>query len=543
MSSSFISRVCLAGLSGLLFPFCFAPYDLGWLAWVVLIPLHLALRSCTAKQAFWTGWSAGLLMFVGTISWVVTAMHTYGKMPLFLGYAVMLLLAAYLGLYVALYAVLLVKWHAAFPILFALAAPCLWVALELARTYLFTGLPWVLFGYSQYRWLPIIQIADHTGVYGISFLLVLVNVAGAIAVSWIIQRFVRHAQTRFPWPAPSAALILVIAAFIYGTGHVLPGSSPRAQGIEIALIQPNIDQAQKWDRNRRLEILQQYTALTRRAPSDADLIVWPEAATPFLFEEEPAYRAYLQDLVQSRRIPLLFGSPALRYQPDGRPYLLNSAYLLSPTGDIAARYDKRHLVPFGEYIPLRSFLFFLNKLVVGIGDFRAGTAPSVLTLPRSGTDGEAPDPSPPVHLGVAICFEVIFPNLTRELVMNGADLMVTITNDAWFGRSAAPYQHFSMTVLRAVENRVAYARAANTGISGFIAPDGRILASTPIFTAQTTSGHVPVSASGTFYSRYGDLFSYLCAIITAIFFLAAVWQGPVGLSAFHRLTKNHRTSR
>lgn len=537
MNRQFFGRAAFASSSGLLFPFCFAPYDQGWLAWIVLIPLHLALRSCTGKQAFWIGWLTGLLMYVGTIAWVVTAMHTYGKMPLVLGYAVMLLLAGYLGLYVAVYALVSAAWQGAFPILFALGAPCLWVGLELARTYLFSGFPWVLFGYSQYRWLPIIQIADHTGVYGISFLLVLVNVAGALAASWLFRRYVQRASAPVPWPALASALALFVLAFSYGSVHVLPKADPPARALDVALIQPNIDQGQKWNVKRRLEILKQYTTLTKRAPSDTDLIVWPEAATPFLFEDETAYRAYVQDLVRSQETPLLFGSPALRYYPDGRPYLLNSAYLLAPDGEIAARYDKRHLVPFGEYIPLRSILFFLNKLVVGIGDFKAGTVPTVLELPRSGADA-----GDPVHLGVTICFEVIFPSLTRELVLNGADLMVTITNDAWFGRSAAPYQHFSMTVLRAVENRVAYARAANTGVSGFIAPDGRIQSATPIFTEQTVAGQVSSSASGTFYTRYGDLFAYLCAIIAGIFVLAAVWQGPVRFAAFHRLSKHHKLS-
>jgi apolipoprotein N-acyltransferase len=182
---------------------------------------------------------------------------------------------------------------------------------------------------------------------------------------------------------------------------------------------------------------------------------------------------------------------------------------LTESGDIAGRYDKRHLVPFGEYIPLSSsLLFFLDKFVVGIGDFIPGTGPLTLTLPQ-------PPNQEKVRFGVAICFEVIFPDLVRRIAKEGADFLVTITNDAWFGDSVAPYQHFGMVVLRAVENRVAFARAANTGISGFIAPDGRIVKTTPIFTQEAVTGMIPLRTTTTFYSEHGDVFAWGCVIIAA----------------------------
>ena len=231
-------------------------------------------------------------------------------------------------------------------------------------------------------------------------------------------------------------------------------------------------------------------------------------------------------LARAYNVPLLFGSPVLRHFSSGRPYLLNSAYLLSPDGVILGRYDKRHLVPFGEYIPLRPALFFLEKLVEGIGDFEAGTVPTVLDLPiRSGADGNS------VKFGVVICYEVIFPHLVREFTANGAQLMVTITNDAWFGQSAAPFQHFGMVVLRAVENRVAFARSANTGISGFIDPQGRILHATSIFTEEVVTGRIPVGRVRTFYTQQGDVFAYGCVIITGLFLLVARLQRKVGTGA------------
>ena len=189
--------------------------------------------------------------------------------------------------------------------------------------------------------------------------------------------------------------------------------------------------------------------------------------------------------------------------------------MLSPEKLLTGRYDKRHLVPFGEYVPLKWLLFFLEKLVVGIGDFKPGQGP--MTLPLSISSEKIP-----VSIGVPICYEIIFPDLVRRMAKEGANLLVTLTNDAWFGDSSAPYQHFSMAVFRAVENHLPLARAANTGVSGFIGPDGRILEETPIFTQQAMTGSLPLrTAPPTFYTQYGDAFSWGCVILTGIFLIAS----------------------
>jgi len=307
------------------------------------------------------------------------------------------------------------------------------------------------------------------------------------------------------------SLITFGLVFAYGSWSLSRYTSlhPQPETLTIGLVQANIDQAHKWNKAYRQDTLNRYASLTEKASRGTDFIIWPEAATPFLFEREPVYQENVKDLVRRTNVPLLLGSPALRFHQDGHPYLLNSAFLLNQKGNIQGRYDKRHLVPFGEYIPLHSFLFFLDKLVTGIGDFEPGTGSTTLTLPDR-------IHHPSLHFGVPICFEVIFPNLVRRMVNDGVDFMVTITNDAWFGTSAAPYQHFGMVVLRAVENRVAFARAANTGISGFIAPTGRILASTPIFTEQAVTGAIPLRTGSSFYSENGDVFAWLCVIIGSI---------------------------
>jgi apolipoprotein N-acyltransferase len=530
MTHSLARSLVLAGASGLFIPLSFPKSDLGFLAWIALVPLHWALDGKNKAQAFWIGWLSGTIAFTGMMAWVVTAMTTYGKVPLAISYGILLLLTAYLGLYVGLYSAGAVWFQSLIPRYGYFVFPCLWVTLELVRTYALSGLPWGLLGYSQYRHIEIIQIADHMGVYGISFLIVLVNVALAEFLSWLMPYFRNFRPARLPWELAAMAILLVTLSWQYGLATLseVPFSDVPRTSITVGVVQPNIDQAVKWDTAYREETLARFDRLTEKLGRATDLVVWPEAATPFVFEREPGYQLQLIALANRVRSPILFGSPALRFYPDRRPYLMNSAYLLSPDGQVLGRYDKQHLVPFGEYIPFKSsFLFFLDKLVEGIGDFEAGTGPTVLSLtpnPKSATTGTAASTLRPINFGVVICYEVIFPNLVRQFAANGAEFMVTVTNDAWFGPSAAASQHFSMVVFRSVENHLAFARSANTGISGFIDPFGRILETTPIFTEQAAKATMQVWRPYTFYSRYGDVFAYGCVIICALLFLFGIFR-------------------
>ena len=238
------------------------------------------------------------------------------------------------------------------------------------------------------------------------------------------------------------------------------------------------------------------------------------------FEREKEYQLQLIAWAERAQAPILLGSPALRFYPDRRPYLLNSAYLLGRDGTVLGRYDKHHLVPFGEYIPLKSsFLFFLDKLVEGIGDFEAGPGQTTLSFSPKSWSTERSAGSRPVKFGVAICYEVIFPDLVRRFAANGAEFLVTITNDGWFGPSSAPAQHFAMVVFRSVENHLAFVRAANTGISGFIDPFGQIIEATPLFVEQASYTTIPTRQARTFYSYYGDVFAHACVIICALLIL------------------------
>ena len=507
------TRLIAIGLTGLIHPLCFPHFDLGWLAWVVLVPLHWGLTGLTTRKALWYGWLAGTIAFTGTIPWVITAMNQFGQVPFVVSALLMLLLATYLGLFVGAYAWGYARLQQGYSPLLWLGAPALWVTLEYLRTYALSGFPWTLLGYSQYQWLPVIQVSDLAGVYGVSFLIVMSNV---VISSLLTTRMTKekHAAS-LPWQPALAFVVILSLSLTYGQWRINQQAmlDQTSESLSLGLVQANISQDKKWDQTYIEETLRRYTSLSQQTGKDLNLLIWPEAATPFFFEKELAYQKVVLSILRDNQTPLLFGSPTLRFEPDGSPYLLNSAYMLSPEKLLTGQYAKRHLVPFGEYVPLKSLLFFLEKLVVGIGDFKPGQGPLTVQLPDSLDNVET-------SIGVPICFEIIFPDLVRRMAKEGANFLVTLTNDAWFGDSAAPYQHFSMAVFRAVENHLAVARAANTGISGFIGPAGHIIEQTPIFTQQAVTGAIPLRTSApTIYTQYGDVFSWACVILTGLFLM------------------------
>jgi apolipoprotein N-acyltransferase len=274
--------------------------------------------------------------------------------------------------------------------------------------------------------------------------------------------------------------------------------SPTAR---IAVIQGNIDQTVKWNPAFQAATIKTYNRLSLSAkPENPDLIVWPESATPFylFYNKEPTQEVL--EGIQKINTDFLIGSPSFEGKEANIRYY-NSAYLISPGSKTISKYDKAHLVPYGEYVPFKRWLPFLGKMVAQVGDFRPGKAGKTIPWKKDA-------------LGVQICYEIIFPDLSRAMVKNDAGLLINITNDAWFGKTSGPYQHFSMTVLRAVENRRALARAANTGISGFIDPAGRILTSTPLLQEAAVTQTLPLIHKKTFYTRFGDIFALACLVGT-----------------------------
>ncbi len=492
----------MASLSGLLLFLSFPKFGNGLVAWVALIPLLLSLEGAKPAEGFKTGFLAGLIAHAGTLYWIAYVVVQYGYLPVYVGVAATLLLAAYLSLYTACFAIGVVLLRPQGAAGFVVP-PLIWTVLEFGRSHLLTGFPWNNLAHSQYLFGNIIQIADVTGTYGITFAIVMVNtILGTVLASCSSQR-----SNLCVSGIVIASLTLMITG-VYGhyrTGEIRE-KMKEASAIEVSLVQGNIDQNIKWDKRYQAETLNIYRNLTLKSlPSPGGIILWPETAAPFYFEQPGTLRDSMIDLVRAAGRSLLFGSPYFE-ERDGNLTFMNSAYLIRQDGTVGGRYDKVHLVPYGEYVPLRTLFPFFSKMVAGIGDFQPGKGYESLS-----GDG--------YRFGVLICYEAIFPEGARNYKRGGADLLVNMTNDAWFGLTSAPYQHLAMTVFRAVENRLYLARVANTGISAVVDPLGKILIQTDLFERTVKQCGVKFIDEKTIYAAYGDVFVYLCATALGLYFL------------------------
>lgn len=482
----------LSFLSGLFLACSFPRPDWASVAWIALAPVFLLMH----ERPFRSGFAAGVGFFGLVLYWLNIVMTTYGKMHPVFSVVAYLLLVGYLSLFFAASTWAACRLRERLGMAPWLTLPVLWVAFEFLRSFLLSGFPWASLGYSQQAHLHLIQSVDLFGVYGVSFLIVLVNVV----LASLIQTMVGRNWQDFVWKGAIVAGCLLVANVGYGFYRLGQDLNSREQTLSVALVQGNIDQSLKWDPANQQKTVAIYRDLTLAATSEepADLIIWPESATPFYFQDGGPLSSVVLGTARHADARLLFGSPAYEYV-NRRPHYLNSAFLLSAEGQVLGRSDKVHLVPFGEYVPLGKYLPFIDKLVVGIGDFSPGT---ISPLPMNGAE-----------IGVLVCYEAIFPELAREWVRQGSDLLVNITNDAWFGRSSAPYQHLAMTRFRAIENRIWIARAANTGISAFIAPSGTIVTQSPIFETVYVQGKVGMGARPTLYTRIGDVIPALFVLV------------------------------
>jgi apolipoprotein N-acyltransferase len=493
-----------AVLSGILLVLSFPIFDFYFLAWVAFVPLLVSLWQKKPGEAFYSGLVFGIIYFFGTLYWIYHSVYHFGGVSLASSILIIFFLCSYLSLYPAVFC-FLVSLGIRKTTLPALAiAPIVWVSLEFARAYALTGFPWSSVGYSQYKFLSAIQVSDITGIYGISFLVLAFN--GALADTFLLKKRLNSIPL-FPLFSTVAGFIVLgcLLAFTAGYGVWRLSQYREGRPVAVSVIQGNIEQDKKWDPSFQQEVLDTYAALSAQALSAGpSLVVWPETAVPFFFGHDTLHTENLIGAQKKTGTHLLFGSVLLRKQTPARNELTNSAVLLDQEGKKIYSYDKIHLVPFGEYVPLKSILFFVDKLVVGIGDYIPGKQ-----YVRAETEFGS--------FGTFICYEIIFPGLVRKFYARGGDFIVTITNDAWFGQTAGPYQHFSMAVFRAIENRKPVIRAANTGVSGFIDSNGRILSRSSLFQRQVLTGVIKRDNSLTLYSRYGDLFSYFCIMATVVF--------------------------
>lgn len=498
-------------ISAILLTLAFPRSDLSFLAWIALIPLLRSIQTSSSKfQSFKRGYVFGIAFFLMVLAGV--RFVTMG------GY---IALCAYLAIFPAIFAL------GAYPLLAnmkkpwgVLGVPCLWVVMEWGRTEMpVLGFGFNALAFSQQKNLDLILSANLLGMYGISFLICLINVALLLLIS--------RSRSISTWVMILFTGLLMSANLWYGKQAT--AMTEPAQVLDLAVIQGNIDQNIKWLEETRAAILEKYLTLSGIAAAERpDLIIWPEAAFPGFFNLD-ADRTRVLDFAKKYRIPMLIGA---LHSIDESEYT-NAAYLVDVDGQIQARYDKMSLVPFGEFVPFGHLLDFLKPLAdsLGVGDFSPGTEDLIMELQQQSPDGNLQEGAEETlkqgssPISVLICFEDSFPGLARKRVLKGAQALVVMTNDAWFGSSAIAFHHLQASVFRAIEVGVPVIRAANTGISGFISPLGEFTPAVSGAKGESISitGHrqmqIPLRKSSTFYIQRGYLLPWMMLLIFGVSFL------------------------
>jgi apolipoprotein N-acyltransferase len=485
--------------TALLYVLSFPSFNLGFLAWIAFVPLLNALPFGMPGRAAKLAFAAGFLANLGTLYWIYPTCRAGGVDPFVSALAtaaLSLYMASYWALFGAAAAFLDHGPGAARPVLLAAA----WTAGEWLRTHFLTGFPWLLLGYSQWKTPALLSSAEAGGAYAVSFAVMLVNAGAAL----VLRDRAARRWDRGRRLAPSLA---ALAAFAAVTLALARPPAPSGPGFSVAVVQGNIDQYRKWDRSYEADIRSVYSRLTQEAAAlPVDLIVWPETAVPGWIPNEEVYVNWVRETARAAGAHLLAGAAS---HGTGGDY--NAAFLFTPAGEIAASYRKRHLVPFGEVIPFQKALSRWVRVLNELGEFAASNDWTVFETPKA-------------RFSANICFESMFPDLVRRFVLLGAQATVNMTNDGWYLDTAAPEQHFIASVFRAVETRTWVIRAANTGISGVIAPDGRVAARTKLMEATVLRGEAFPMDARTFYARRGDVFAAACAALAALGLLYAAYR-------------------
>ncbi|MGH0034330.1 MAG: apolipoprotein N-acyltransferase [Myxococcota bacterium] len=517
--------LCLAGFALALFaafphPVGGRVVDLGWLvAWLVPGLLIAGLEGLAPGRAARDALLASLAGHGLVLHWIFVVTVSYGHAPAAVGVLAPLLLCLYIaGSATAFGAAWSLLRRAGLGGPWAAAA--LWTAMDHARSFVLTGFPWATLGYAQHENAALLGFVQWTGVYGLSFVTAL---GSAAVVEALLARRAGRPVPVSVWSAAAAVGILQVA----GAWTPDPSPGPDAPRIRVAALQGNIDQGNKWSREWAGRTLGIYEELARTAAgAGAQVIVWPETAVPGALDVDPQMRLRIEKLALETGAVHVVGSVGIESDGGGGYRYFDSAFVLATTGEVVTRYDKSHLVPFGEYIPLRDWLGrFVSAVARGIAsaDVTAGAAPRALELSVPGRGGSA---ASAVKVGVPICYELLFPDLVRRFVKDGGRVLFGITNDAWYGRTGAPHQFLAITALRSAETGAWTVRAANTGVSAVIDGRGRVRERTAIFERGLIVSDVPLRpdpAPETFYTRHGDVFAWTCWAATALA-LAGAWR-------------------
>jgi len=512
-----VFRIAAEGLSGLLLSFSHPALSLWPLAWIALVPLLLVVWSSQSKwSAFALGWIAGILFYATSLEWIQNVVREYSSLPGIVPFLLMLLLASYMACFYGLFAIAV--QHAVkrkLPLIWSYLA-VVFVLVEWLQSWLLSGFPWNLLGYSQLPALPVIQIADIGGVYAISLILIISNL---LLVAAIQQRSRLTSLIRSPQII--GLLWLMIISLIYG--FIQLGISYQGERrFTATVLQDQYDNKGRWQARARdrFALFNYYEAeMLKAVEAGSDVVLIGEGAFsgmdmirengPIAWQANDFREVMLFSRVKDYQFWLLMGSTD--YVDEGN-LIFNTAVTLGPDHKnvVDGRYAKTHLTPFGEYVPFGFLFSWLDRIVPEIYDFSEGRELTTLPLLED-------------SVGVPICFEVIFPDLVRQMTVRGATVLATISNDAWFGRSAANLQHFNMAAMRAVENRRYLMRSAVSGISGFVDPHGRILQLAPVYENASLTEELGMLDGLTIYATMGDSFLLLCILLVIFHHLPVGW--------------------
>jgi len=475
---------------------------------ICLVPLLYWLSEArSAKQAFLWGLLSGIVFYLFQLYWIISVLTTFGGLPLVLAVPALLLLLLYMGTYIGLFSCgfffLLNRgsfW------LYLLVVPACWVGLDWIRSWFISGFPWMDLGYGFWSIPAFLQVADLFGHYGYTFLIVFIN---GVVLTFFIPRFSGLQRAN----GVVFVLIIIAAGALYSKARWLDiqraiADAPRAF---IGIAQGNIEQGMKWSPEKRALTVDTYVNLSRKLveTSAPALIVWPETALPF-YPPGDGLLSPVLSFVQRSKTPVLTGAPWYEVIDwDTRlVHYFNSALLLSEAGELGGMYYKSHLVPYGEYVPFKKYMPFIAPLVEAAGDFTPGRIEKPIIIGK-------------IKAGVLICYESIFETIGRAWVKKDANVLINLTNDAWYGKSSAPYQSWAMTIFRSVETRRGLVRSANTGISGVVDPLGRIMTKSALFESWTGAAEIPLLEEQSLFVRGGFLFGPLCAFVSIISFFFA----------------------